>query len=99
MTFNLDTTDYPNLGYLILIWTGIWVLTLGLILSRRDFDAITRLTWVVVVIFVPVFGVFLYAFVAPERWSPKKADHRDNLYGTPWEGDSGHTVKKAGQET
>ena len=98
MNFDIHFPDAEGLTF-ILAWTAVWIWTLALILGRRDFDSVTKLTWVVVVIFVPVFGVFLYAFIAPERWSPEKADGRDDLYGTPWKNDPGYTAKSVSRET
>jgi hypothetical protein len=60
----------------------LWLATLWRILHRADFDSITRLTWVVVVIFVPFFGMVMYwcSGVAGRRSS-----HGSDLSGTPWE--------------
>jgi hypothetical protein len=98
MNFDLHFPDAEGVT-IILAWTAAWIGTLALILSRRDFDSVTRLTWVVVVIFVPIFGVFLYAFIAPEREDVKKGDQVDDLYGTPWKNDPGYTAKSASRET
>jgi len=48
------------------IWTVAWLLVLATALSRRDLDPVTRLTWVLVIILVPVFGVLVYWVVAPK---------------------------------
>jgi hypothetical protein len=44
-----------------------WLFALGGTLTRDDFDPVTRLTWVVVIIFVPVFGI-LYLVLTPRGY-------------------------------
>ena len=83
----------------LLVYGLVWLFVLGSILRRTDFDPVTKLTWVVVVIFVPLFGMVLYWSIAPgnPKNSPqefsKKNDPSDQLYGTPWKDDSGYTAK------
>jgi hypothetical protein len=72
------------LPYALLIWGTIWLVNLALVLRRSDYDAITKLTWVIVLIFVPFFGVLLYWFVAPER-PRRNAAPLSDLSSTPWE--------------
>ena len=86
------------LPVVVVAWTVVWLCSLGSALSRQDFDATTRLTWVVVLIFVPFFGVFLYWGLSPNP--PPKVPRRvidpsNQLSGTPWEVDPGHTTKKS----
>ena len=76
--------------FVLIIWACAWIYALAAALDRQDLDPVTRLTWVVVLIFVPLFGIVLYAVVAPSR--PKRpGDPANQLSGTPWEHDSGHT--------
>jgi hypothetical protein len=86
-------------GSVLLAWIVVWVITLAMALGRHDLDPVTRLTWVVVIIFVPFFGVLLYAIVAPHREGTKKIDTRNSLAGTPWEKNPGYTSKSTGSET
>jgi hypothetical protein len=73
----------------------IWLLVLGRVLTRGDFDPVTRLTWVVVVIFVPVVGVVLYGLLAPATYAPREPSQASPVAGTPWENDPGHTGRDA----
>jgi hypothetical protein len=85
------------LGPVLLVGAVVWLATLWRILHRSDFDPVTRLTWVVVVIFVPVFGMLFYWF-SDEKPAPEKRrsilDSHPDLSGTPWEGRPGHTLPK-----
>ncbi len=69
------------------VWLTTWLVSLGHALKRSDFDPITRLTWVIVLIFVPFFGILLYWFVSPV--APEQPRRRTSpltdLSGTPWE--------------
>jgi hypothetical protein len=77
---------------LLLVWSVIWLFVLANVLFRRDFDPMTRLTWVIVVTFVPFFGVILY-WIRPE--TPRKSiDPSNQLSGTPWEDDPGYTERR-----
>ncbi len=80
------------LPYVLMAWVVVWVCVLGRVLTREDFDPITRLTWVVVVTFVPFFGVVLYLSLAPSSrgWDGKKIHPANQLSGTPWENKPGH---------
>jgi len=75
----------------LLIWGVIWLFALATLLFREDFDPITKLTWVVVVVFVPFFGVVLYG-IRPKP-APRKVDPSNALSGTPWENDPGYRAK------
>jgi uncharacterized membrane protein YkvI len=79
----------------LLIFGVIWLMVLAAVLQRKDFDAITRLTWVVVIIFVPFLGIILYWAIAPSsQWSPReKIDPSNQLSGTPWENNPAYTAK------
>jgi len=76
------------LGPILIIYGLVWLLVLATTLYRADLDPVTKLTWVVVVIFVPVFGVLLYWFVGPNPVR-QKIDPSNHLSGTPWEKDPG----------
>jgi hypothetical protein len=81
----------------LIVFSFIWLMTLGRVLSRREIDPITRLTWVVVVIFVPVFGMLLYWFIGPEfeaKKNPGALDGSAPPAGTPWERNPGYTLPK-----
>jgi len=83
------------------LYLGLFLGVLGNLLTRRDLDPIVRLTWVVVLVFVPVAGVVFYFFFPTDpRTASKKAKRSDSLAatdpanqlrGTPWENDPGHT--------
>jgi len=84
---------------LVLIGSVIWLCVLAAVLQRTDFDPITKLTWVIVVISVPVFGIILYLAIAPgnpknsPREFSKKADQPGQVSGTPWENNPGYSAK------
>jgi len=75
----------------MLIWSVIWLFVLATVLHRKDIDPVTKLTWVVVVIFIPIFGVILYWVIAPS--SVKNIDPNNQLSGTPWENDPVYSAK------
>jgi hypothetical protein len=85
-SLNLGSQGFSGdwLPYVLLIWGAIGLVNLAFALWRSDYDAITKLTWVIVIIFVPFFGVLLYWFIAPERVRPISTPLND-LSGTPWE--------------
>ncbi len=80
------------LGPFLLIYGVIWLLTLAFVLGREDYDPVTKLTWVIVLIFVPFFGILLYWAIAPGART-QVVDRSKQVSGTPWENDSGHTGK------
>ena len=102
MHFNLDLSDGSDFssGLLLIacLWTVIWLFFLGNVLDRKDFDPVTRLTWVVVLIFVPFFGVLLYAFKCPSQLEVGKIDRDIPVSGTPWENNPGFTSKSTSPE-
>jgi hypothetical protein len=76
----------------------LWLFVLGRVLTRADLDPVTRLTWVIVVIFVPVVGIAFYALIAPPGWSPAdsaRSGVANQVTGTPWENDPGHTGRQS----
>jgi hypothetical protein len=81
------------MGALFFLYVFLWLFVLGAALLRSDLDPVTRLTWVLVILFVPLFGIVLYGLLAPERTThpPGKIDPSNPLSGTPWETDPGHT--------
>jgi hypothetical protein len=82
----------------LIVGTVVWLATLVRVLERPDFDPITRLTWVVVVVFVPFFGMVLYWCIGPAPAQPEKRrtalDPVGSLAGTPWEKNPGYTLPK-----
>jgi len=61
----LAVAFYQNMWVWAGVWTIVWLLVLATALARKDLDPVTRLTWVLVIILVPFFGVLLYWLVAP----------------------------------
>jgi ribosomal protein L40E len=51
--------------FLTILWIIVWLVVLASALSRKDVEPVTKLTWILVIILVPVFGVVLYWVVAP----------------------------------
>jgi hypothetical protein len=74
------------------VYLAIWLGNLALVLRRPDYDGITRLTWAIVIIFVPFFGLFLYWFIAPGARS-RVVDSSNEVAGTPWEQNPDHVAK------
>src|SRR3954468_11634088 len=68
---NYSAQSPPYLLPTFLFWAGVWMLVwvavLANALARKDFDPITRLTWALVIILVPFFGVLLYFVLAPKQ--------------------------------
>ena len=90
---NLDSDSASLLLLGGVVWTVIWLFVLATVLSRKDLDSVTRLTWVVVLIFVPFFGVLIYAFSSPTPRKGKKIDLNNDVAGTPWENNPGFGTK------
>jgi hypothetical protein len=76
---NIALNFSPHLLQGLLLWAGLWTLVwmivLATVLTRKDFDPIARLTWALVVILVPFFGVVLYWVVAPRQPREKPKDY------------------------
>ncbi|HEX7619537.1 MAG TPA: PLDc N-terminal domain-containing protein, partial [Verrucomicrobiae bacterium] len=69
------------------LWIIVELVVLAGALSRKDLEPVTKLTWIVVIILVPVFGVFFYWFIAPAPpWSTRGSgtvagnDYQDENY-------------------
>jgi hypothetical protein len=93
-----DSSSGDWLPYVLPAALIVWLLVLGTLLVRTDLDPVTKLMWVIVVIFVPIFGILFYWFLEPKAVAAftrkeKKIDPANQLSGTPWEGDPGHTAK------
>lgn len=78
---------------LVALWMIVWLCVLFRILTRKDFDTSAKILWVMVVIFVPFFGLPLYWLAAP---LPARATSKDrpidlqsDVAGTPWAGNPG----------
>lgn len=63
---------------LFILWTLVWWGVLARILTRIDLDTQQKLLWVIVVIFVPFFGMVLYCFAAPATIKTPRS--REPLY-------------------
>ena len=79
------------------IYGLLWLLTLGLALTRIDLDPVTRLMWVIVLIFVPLCGVALYFILSPRRHLDRRPRQPrgpldSDVSGTPWEQEPGHRL-------
>jgi hypothetical protein len=97
--FNINLSNGHSGDWLmpfICIYGFVWLFVLAFLLLRQDLDLITKLTWVVVVVFVPFFGILLYWSIGPSSsWSPKaRIEPSDQRAGTPWENDPGFRSKK-----
>ena len=96
--FTNGTDNFPW-GWLVL-WGIVWLLVLHRILTREDFDTLTKILWTMVVIFVPIFGVILYAVAAPataDSISHRKGGENlplSDVSGTPWASNPGFTKDK-----
>jgi hypothetical protein len=88
------TINFAMLCLLTLIYGLFWLWNLSGLLQRKDLDPVTKLTWVVVLIFVPFFGLFFYRdqvpMPAPERTNDSSAGR--DVRGTPWEANPGHKL-------
>jgi len=74
------------------IYGLVWLLVLALILRRSDLDPVTKLTWVIVVIFVPFFGMLLFWSIAPSS-SRQEIDSLNERSRTQWENNPAHSGK------
>lgn len=79
---------------LVLVYLLVFFFEMKGLLADENLDPITKLTWTIVLIFVPVLGILLLYIVAPRGKIAKvRLSHtpEDNLKGTPWENDPSHT--------
>ena len=51
--------------FLTILWIIVWLVALAGALKRNDLDPVTKLTWVLVIILIPVFGLVLYWLITP----------------------------------
>jgi len=93
---NAGASDFP--WGLVVIAGIVWLGVLYRILTRNDFDTLAKILWVIVVIFVPIFGVILYWAAAPTSASIRAAAEKGaptgaggDVAGTPWERNPGFT--------
>lgn len=99
MTLQISPEFFSRYMALAMLWIVVWVGFLYRILTRTDFDVMTRILWVIVVVFVPFFGVGLYLVAAPDSVrggsgiKQGAVNLSSDVAGTPWETDSGHTKK------
>jgi hypothetical protein len=83
------------LGLLMLIYGLYWLWNLSRLLQRKDLDPVTKLTWVVVLIFVPFFGLFFYRDQVPDpvaEIGKGTFSGGPDVRGTPWETNPGHKL-------
>ena len=69
-----------------MLWSFVWLY------------ALARILWTMVVIFVPIFGVLFYWFLAPSPASSRasrqaggSANPTSDVAGTPWANNPGYT--------
>ena len=86
---NITVDSPPVIIAVFIVWTVIFLLSLAHALGRNDIDPVTRLTWVVVLIFVPFFGIVLYLLSARVNQQPHGTSGSE-VFGTPWADDPGH---------
>jgi hypothetical protein len=66
--FHFTDDSLPALPlFVVVLWMLVWLVVLGAALARKDLDPVTRLTWVLVIIMVPFFGVVLYWILGPKQ--------------------------------
>lgn len=74
--------------FLVVLWMIVWLCVLFRILTRKDFDTPAKILWVMVVIFVPFFGLLLYWLAAPlpvrATSKDRPSDLKSDVAGTPW---------------
>ena len=75
--FDTSPTASSSVLFVFALWTLLWVAVLAVALGRTDFEPVTRLTWVLVIILVPFFGVLLYWAVAPKQPRERAKDFTD----------------------
>jgi len=89
LTSNSDSFPWS----LIVLWLIVWLCVLYRILTRTDFDTPAKILWVMVVIFVPFFGLPLYWLAAPQparaASKDRPVDLQSDVAGTPWAGNPG----------
>ena len=62
------------------------------ILTRGDFDTLNKILWVLVVVFVPLFGFVLYLTAAPKPVAKRfRIIPGSDVSGTPWADDPAYT--------
>jgi hypothetical protein len=84
MTFTFELS--PETITVLSVWGIVLLFTLAHPLERADLDPVTRLTWVLVLLLVPLFGIALY-FALGNR-APRLDGRADSeVYGTPWASD------------
>lgn len=57
-------------------WGIVWLISLGRILGRGDFDDRKRIVWLLAVIFIPVFGVVFYLFLSSPASAARARESR-----------------------
>ena len=63
---NLNLRIDPDVALIVGgVWMFIFLITLALLLQRKDLEPIAKFMWVFVVSAVPFFGVILYWVIGP----------------------------------
>ena len=63
---NLNLRIDPDVALIVGgVWMLIFLITLALLLQRKDLEPIAKFMWVFVVSAVPFFGVILYWVIGP----------------------------------
>ena len=63
---NLNLRINPDVALIVGgVWMLVFLITLALLLQRKDLEPIAKFMWVFVVSAVPFFGVILYWFIGP----------------------------------
>lgn len=86
-------TSMQILWFLVAMAVLTWFYFLYTILSYKNVDPVERLTWVIVLLALPVVGVFFYVFIQPFKTlvesnkqrskldrSKKQTPHRNRLH-------------------
>jgi len=81
-----------DLVVIFFAWIVIFLVSLSHAMGRVDLDPVSRLTWVVVLILVPFFGVLLYAISLLTIRQPRQT-YESDVSGTPWADNPGFTGK------
>ena len=81
-----------------LIWLSLfiplmflWGFTLWDILGRRDLGGVSKALWAMAILFLPLFGMFMYFISRPKDLD----DGRGGVYGSPYSMAEGRQYQRA----
>lgn len=57
--------------FFLFFYVPLWFMAMWAVLKNKHISDVNRLTWVIVLIFAPVLGLVLYAFVGPPLEQPE----------------------------